>query len=117
MDFWRCRGSAYLVGAVEFTDNLRLNILDGLHLSHQSCTDLDTSFQGRVCRLCVSVRTVENVAKSLTPFDVMQTCIVTGANAGIGLAFSTALAQRGARVILACRSLKRGRAAAQVLPP
>ncbi|CAN0537866.1 unnamed protein product, partial [Ectocarpus sp. 12 AP-2014] len=33
-----------------------------------------------------------------------RVCIVTGANAGIGKATATALAQRGARVVLACRS-------------
>lgn len=40
-----------------------------------------------------------------------QTCLVTGANTGIGLEVSRALASRGARVILACRSLQRGQAA------
>lgn len=46
-----------------------------------------------------------------------QTCIVTGANAGIGAAFSEALALRGATVIMACRSAERGRAAARVCCP
>lgn len=33
-----------------------------------------------------------------------RVCVVTGANAGIGKATATALAQKGAHVVLACRS-------------
>lgn len=33
-----------------------------------------------------------------------QTCLVTGASSGLGLAVATQLAQRGARVLMACRS-------------
>jgi len=40
-----------------------------------------------------------------------QTALVTGANAGIGLDLSAALARRGAHVIMACRSEERGQAA------
>lgn len=51
-----------------------------------------------------------------------QTAVVTGANAGIGLDLSTALALRGAHVVMACRSAERGQAAAaavrrQLHPP
>jgi NAD(P)-dependent dehydrogenase (short-subunit alcohol dehydrogenase family) len=40
-----------------------------------------------------------------------QTCLVTGANSGIGKATARGLAQRGARVRLLCRSEERGQAA------
>jgi NAD(P)-dependent dehydrogenase (short-subunit alcohol dehydrogenase family) len=40
-----------------------------------------------------------------------RTFLVTGANAGIGRATAAALAARGARLWLACRSLEKGRAA------
>lgn len=39
-------------------------------------------------------------------------CLVTGANAGIGFATAQALAERGAEVVLLCRSRERGEAAA-----
>ncbi len=45
---------------------------------------------------------------------LFQVCIVTGANAGIGLATATELARMGAHVVLACRSKERGQAAAEV---
>eukprot|EP00200_Dunaliella_tertiolecta_P000098 CAMPEP_0202360176 /NCGR_PEP_ID=MMETSP1126-20121109/13209_1 /ASSEMBLY_ACC=CAM_ASM_000457 /TAXON_ID=3047 /ORGANISM="Dunaliella tertiolecta, Strain CCMP1320" /LENGTH=565 /DNA_ID=CAMNT_0048953807 /DNA_START=116 /DNA_END=1814 /DNA_ORIENTATION=+ len=44
-----------------------------------------------------------------------KVCVVTGGNAGIGLATAEALANRGAHVVLACRSKARGMAAAQAL--
>lgn len=42
-------------------------------------------------------------------------CIVTDANAGIGLAMETAFAARGARVVLACRNRERGDAAVDAI--
>lgn len=46
---------------------------------------------------------------------VLQVCIVTGANAGIGYATAKKLAERGAHVVLACRSEERGKQAAKVI--
>jgi NAD(P)-dependent dehydrogenase (short-subunit alcohol dehydrogenase family) len=46
-----------------------------------------------------------------TPDQSGKTFIVTGANSGIGYEASRALAAKGATVILACRSLEKGRAA------
>ncbi|MCC6603149.1 MAG: SDR family oxidoreductase [Anaerolineae bacterium] len=42
-----------------------------------------------------------------------KVCIVTGANAGIGKATAVGLAQRGATVVMVCRSAERGRLARQ----
>lgn len=44
-----------------------------------------------------------------------QTAAVTGANAGIGLVTARELCRRGARVLLLCRDLDRGRAAVEVI--
>lgn len=41
-----------------------------------------------------------------------KTVVITGANAGLGMAMATALAARQARVVLLCRNLERGQKAA-----
>ncbi|HJQ46466.1 MAG TPA: oxidoreductase [Amycolatopsis sp.] len=57
------------------------------------------------------------------PDQTGRTVLITGANSGLGLFSAQALAARGARVLLACRSVERGeqalrtvRAAAQTTP-
>ena len=42
-----------------------------------------------------------------------RTCLITGANSGIGYVTAKALAGRGARLILVCRNSEKGRAALQ----
>lgn len=44
-----------------------------------------------------------------------KTCLVTGANSGLGFASAQLLAARGARVIMACRNVARGQRAVEVL--
>lgn len=44
-----------------------------------------------------------------------RTCLVTGANAGIGRAVGRQLARRGARLVMACRSRERGEAAREAI--
>ncbi|MCD5310372.1 oxidoreductase [Kineosporia babensis] len=45
-----------------------------------------------------------------------RTVIVTGGNSGIGAVVARTLAERGAKVVLACRSMEKGQAAAQTMP-
>jgi NAD(P)-dependent dehydrogenase (short-subunit alcohol dehydrogenase family) len=47
------------------------------------------------------------------PDQTGRTAVVTGANSGLGLHTSLELARRGARVVMACRDLGKGRAAQQ----
>jgi NAD(P)-dependent dehydrogenase (short-subunit alcohol dehydrogenase family) len=50
------------------------------------------------------------------PSQVGRTFIVTGANSGIGLPTARALAEAGARVVLAVRNLAKGEAAVESIP-
>ncbi len=54
---------------------------------------------------------VKNQPQDLTG----RTCIVTGANSGIGKAIARGLARHGATVVMACRSKERGEAALEEL--
>ena len=71
-------------------------------------------FEGKV--LTQLAAAVHLLLHSLLRYNLFQfqVCIVTGANAGVGLATSEALVARGARVILGCRDKARADAAARV---
>lgn len=45
----------------------------------------------------------------------MKTCLITGANSGIGISAAKQLAQKGHRVLLVCRSLEKGLAAKETI--
>jgi NAD(P)-dependent dehydrogenase (short-subunit alcohol dehydrogenase family) len=45
----------------------------------------------------------------------MKTCLITGANSGIGMCAARQIAQKGYQVLLVCRSLEKGRATQEVL--
>ncbi|KAF8072364.1 Dhrsx [Scenedesmus sp. PABB004] len=79
-------------GALDSLENVAINVADhlGLPRRRQHAAELDAPLDGRLA-------------------------IVTGGNAGIGFATARKLAERGATVVLACRSRERGLAAAKVL--
>eukprot|EP00884_Botryococcus_braunii_P005989 jgi/Botrbrau1/15391/Bobra.43_2s0019.1 len=86
-DAWRLRFLSYALGSYEFLMNAGINVRDALKASPDSET-APVTFADKVC-------------------------IITGANAGIGLATAKELVARGAHVIMACRSPERGQAALQ----
>ena len=44
----------------------------------------------------------------------MQSCVITGGNAGIGFATAVAMMRRGCHVIIACRNMQKADLAVQV---
>ncbi|XP_034830225.1 retinol dehydrogenase 14-like [Maniola hyperantus] len=69
-----------------------------------------------IIKFLIIIWTYRKVSSGMCKFSghlVGKVVIVTGANSGIGFETAKDLAQRGARVILACRSLERGACAKQ----
>jgi len=57
----------------------------------------------------------DNAALAHSPANSSKLVIVTGANSGLGLAASSALARAGCAVLMVCRSEERGRAAVEAV--
>lgn len=58
MDFLRTRTLAYLIGAVEFADNIRLNILDTLIPFEPRAASSWKNLEGKASRSCNASRRV-----------------------------------------------------------
>jgi len=121
MDFFRTRTLTYMIGAAEFAENIRLNILDTVFPSFHKTRDHSSwnQLNGKVVYLKFLRASPECPYRSKSNKCMivklsLQTCIITGGNAGIGLATADAIAKQGGHVILACRSLERGQLAAKV---
>ena len=93
--------SSYAKDAIRIGTSYPYNIALGLFVGGTAIYALKRYFGGGVC---YSKATLND-----------KTVIITGANTGIGLETAVDMAQRGARVILACRSPEKGKAAVQVV--
>lgn len=103
-----------IIGAFEFLQNSAHIIRE--RYSRTSCWLPDADFTGQVNALETKAGPVQTRQCTMTlqkPLPPLQTCIVTGGNAGCGLAIARELYMRGGHVILACRSRERGFRAAQ----
>ncbi len=70
----------------------------------------DDRFGGEKMEMTMAKWTAENIGDQSG-----KTAIVTGANSGLGFATACTLADKGAHVVLACRSRARGEAALEKL--
>lgn len=54
MDFLRTRTLAYLIGAVEFADNIRLNVLDSLITFEPRAASSWNNLDGKASQSCIA---------------------------------------------------------------
>ena len=100
-----------IIGACEFLQNSAHIIRE--KCSRTSCWLPDADFTGQVTATTDWSCPAQCNQSDLPSLSPLQTCIVTGGNAGCGLAIARELYMRGGHVILACRSRERGFRAAQ----